>query len=60
MTNRYTKINDYYIKDTKTGEKLSQNKVIIRLNHQDRIIHMKTKLIENLVKTLKKVESKLK
>lgn len=60
MTKRYTKINDYYIKDTKTGEKLSQNKVIIRLNHQDRIIHMKTELIENLVKTLKKVESKLK
>ena len=60
MTKRYTKINDYYIKDTKTGEKLSQNKVIIRLNHQDRIIHMKRKLIENLVKTLKKVESKLK
>ena len=47
---RYTYLNNYYIQDNKTNKKLSQKQVIDRLNHQERIIWMKTSLIKDLVK----------
>ena len=46
----YTLLNDYYIQDNKTNKKLSQKQALDRLNHQERIIWMKTTLIKDLVK----------
>ena len=47
---RYTYLNEYYIQDNKTNKKLSQKQALDRLNHQERIIWMKTTLIKDLVK----------
>lgn len=47
---RYTLLNKYYIQDNKTNKKLSQKQALDRLNHQERIIWMKTTLIKDLVK----------
>ncbi|WP_405316228.1 hypothetical protein [Methanobrevibacter sp.] len=47
---RYTLLNEYYIQDNKTNKKLSQKQALDRLNHQERIIWMKTTLIKDLVK----------
>ena len=35
MNQRYTRLNDYYIIDNMTGEKLDQKRVIERLNNYD-------------------------
>lgn len=47
---KYTIINPYYIKDDK-GKKYDQEKTCKLLNHQNRIIEMKTELIKKLVQT---------
>jgi len=48
---KYTTINPYYIQDNDTGKKYNHEETCKLLNHQQRIITMKTGLITELVKT---------
>lgn len=48
---KYEIINPYYIEDTNTGKKYNQTETCKLLNHQNRIINMKTELIINLINT---------
>lgn len=48
---KYTTINPYYIKDNEKGKKYNHEETCKLLNHQNRIITMKTELITKLIQT---------
>lgn len=48
---KYEILNPYYIEDTSNGKKYNHTETCKLLNHQDRIINMKTELIINLINT---------
>lgn len=48
---KYETINPYYIIDTTNGKKYNHNETCKLLNHQQRIITMKTDLIKQLQST---------
>lgn len=56
MSERYIKLNEYYVKDTVTNKKMDMTNLIYTLNLQERIINEKTELIRKLINTLNKIE----
>lgn len=56
MSERYIKLNEYYVKDTVTNKKMDMANLIYTLNLQERIINEKTELIRKLIITLHKME----
>ncbi|MBQ6219948.1 MAG: hypothetical protein IJH63_00735 [Methanobrevibacter sp.] len=59
MEERYTILNTYYIQDNTTGKKYNQTQTCKQLNHLERIIQQKTKLIKQTQKTLNILEKTL-
>ncbi len=56
MSERYIKLNEYYVKDTVTNKKMDMTNLIYTLNLQERILNEKTELIRKLIITLHKME----
>lgn len=48
---QYKIINPYYIIDKNTDKKYNQKETCQLLNHKNRVIQMKNKLIQDLIKT---------
>ena len=45
---RYTKLNNYYIQDNKTGQKLDQTRVIQRLNKYETVLRKENQMEDTL------------
>ena len=56
MSEKYIKLNEYYVKDTVTNKKMDMTNLIYTLNLQERILNEKTELIRKLIITLHKME----